>query len=130
MEKTNKILLGSALLAVMHFAHAQTAADALGSSPSQEYEIEEYGVEVTPYTTEGATSGSGSVSGSSESALTPQTVTVISAPFTVGSTDPFVQRREARAQAREEYEASKRAARREYKEEKREADAEFRQSVQ
>lgn len=123
MAKTHHILLGSALLAAAQFAFAQTAAEAIGGGEPVAPEA--------PYTSGGLSDQTTGSSGSSDSSANspPDTVTVISGPFTVESTDPFVQRREALAQARDEYRARQRAARQEYEQDRREANTEFRESV-
>lgn len=123
MKRTHQILFGSAIIALTQLAQAQSAAEAVGMPPD---------AETTPYTSEGmsGTSGSDVTSGESAASGGGDTVTVISGPFAVGPTDPFVQRREAKAQARQEYRERKEAARREYQEDKREANTEFREAIQ
>jgi hypothetical protein len=125
MTINNKLLSGFALLAVVQFSYAQSAAETMeGVAPAYP---------ATPYTSEG-------ISGEADASVTPETsgasgepridtITVISGPFATGSTDPFVQRREALAQAREEYRARQESAREEYREDRRDANTEFKESV-
>jgi hypothetical protein len=124
MAIKNKLLLGSAILALSQFSYAQSAAETMQGGP------------LAPYTSEGISGGAGAsttleTSGASGASGEPRidTITVISGPYAAGSTDPFVQRREALAQARDEYRARQEAARQEYREDRREANTEFRESV-
>lgn len=128
MAIKNKLLFGSAMLALAQFSYAQSAAEMMQGAPPAS--------PATPYTSEGISGESGAsvmpeTSGASSASGEPRidTITIISGPFTAGSTDPFVQRREALAQARDEYRARQEAARQEYREDRREANTEFKESV-
>lgn len=98
----HKLLLGSALIALASLAHAQAAGN----------------TGVAPSPTPGATT----------SPSTGATTTVVPNPANSAATDPYVQRREARKQAKEEYKARKKAAKQEYKTAKQAADANLKAS--
>lgn len=105
MTKLHKILFGSALVAMTNLALAQssTATDSTTTTPSAPSTLPAAGT-------------SGTTDVSSGAAATTN-------PAVSGSTDPYVQRREARKQAKADYKATKKTAKQEYKAEKREANA-------
>ena len=125
MVKLHHLLVGSAVLACVQLAHAQAAAD-VTTGPQTPITVPPAAV---PETNGAMTSGvteptdpatSGGIVVGTIIQTQPPTDTPSAAEL---SNDPFVQRREARAQARQEYRARVEAARREYREDKRAADA-------
>jgi hypothetical protein len=128
MFKPKKILLASAVMAFVQLAHAQPSepqAKIAQASPTVTMPAPSAGP-ATDASAERMTNASGASDAAAPSGATPKY-----------SNDPFVQRREARHQAKQEYKAEKRtakeefrqdkrAARQEYREDKRQADAELR----
>lgn len=123
MAKLHHILIGAGLLAGAQFASAQGTAD-LSIQPTQP------AAETTlPADVSGATATPGTAdSGAGSGGLVVGTI-IQTSPPTQGqsaaamSNDPFVQRREARAQARKEYRERRQEARQQYQEDKRAADS-------
>jgi hypothetical protein len=127
MARLHQILFGSAVLACAQLAFAQTAAD-ITTGPHTPATVPPSAV---PEANGAQTSGGvapGTTPDQPQGGLVVGTI-VQTQPPTVApsaaqmSNDPFVQRREARAQARREYRARVQAAKEEYREDRRAADA-------
>jgi hypothetical protein len=117
MLKQHKLLLATAVMAFTQFAYAQssdTTAGPTGSATSAP--VGASSPTVTSPSPADASSGA-------SSSATPSTAT--SPAATSGTSaqakDPFVERREARKQAKDDYKANKKAAKAEYKADKKSA---------
>jgi hypothetical protein len=125
MPRLHPVLLASTLLACVHLAHAQDAPTQGGA------DITLHPPQAAPLPYDGATdpaltSGQGApeTSGGIAVGTIVQTAPPTQMPSAASmSNDPLVQRREARAQARQEYRARLKAAREQYRADLHAADA-------
>lgn len=123
MQEHHKILLASALFAMTNLTWAQgtitAPPDASTTAPAA---TAGSGTSGSTDTTSGSSAAGSSGVTVGTGAATPATSTATN-PAASGSVDPYVQRREARKQAKAEYKESKKVARQEYKQDKKEANA-------